>query len=139
MGNFKFMPSSNRIGFVSDTDLWPTDSMESMDEVDALAMRMERLENVLNQMAPESLKKEMKSGVGQVSDKLMQKVEEFVGEAFDVALDPPDTWKPHLQKKDKAGLVDMEYKELQNALKTDPKNAHKEAVHTMAALMRACL
>lgn len=139
MGTLKFRPASNRIGYVGDEDLWPKDTWDENDEMDALAMRMERLENVVNKMAPDELKREMKSGTGEVNDKLVKKVEELVDEAFDVALDPPDTWKSHLEKKDKAGLVDMEYRELQNALKANPKNARKEAVHTMAALMRSCL
>ena len=137
MGTFKLRPAEGRqIGYVSDTSLWPDDRQDmSNDPFNALMERMEQIENKLSEMSPP--KGQM--GHGEVSDKLTEKVEELVGEALEVAKNPPETWKPHLAKKDKTGLVDMEYKELQNALKTKPKEVHKEAVHTMAALLRSCL
>lgn len=136
MGTFKLRPVENRrIGYVGDTDLWPDDRQDTAnDPFNALMARMDRIENTLSRMSPEG-----RMGQSEGHDKLMQKVEELVGEALDVAMNPPDTWKPHLERKDKIGLVDMEYKELQNALKSRPKDVHKEAVHTMAALMRSCL
>ena len=137
MGTFKLRSAENRqIGYVSDTSLWPDDRQDMLDDpYNALMRRVEQLENKLSKMSPA----EGQMGHGEVSDKLTEKVEELVGEALEVAMNPPSTWKPHLARKDKMGLVDMEYKELQNALKTKPKEVHKEAVHTMAALLRSCL
>lgn len=135
MGNIKLRPVEiRRIGYVGDASLWPDDRMAHDDPFDALMSRMDKIENALSKIAPEGV-----MGHGETHAKLTEKVEELIGEAFSVALDPPPTWKQHLDKKDKVGLVDMEYKELQNALRTKPKDVRKEAVHTMAALMRACL
>lgn len=137
------------MGYVTEESLWPemtggSGSRMMMGQgmtsephpMDMLMARMDQLEDRM-----ESKMSEMQAmlGHGQSVDKLTQKAESLVGEAFEVAMQPPATWKQYLEKQDKAGLVDMEYKELQNALKSKPKDVHKEAVHTMAALMRACL
>lgn len=58
---------------------------------------------------------------------------------MDVAANPPETWDEYLQKKDFAGIVSMESKELLEELKQKklPKEIKKELTHTLAALLRA--
>ena len=97
--------------------------------------RMDEMESKL-----EKKMDEMQGQMGEAgaADMLTAKIEDLVEEAIEVAKQPPATWKQYLEKKDFAGIVEMEAGELKKALSSkDKKAAHKEVVHTLAALLRA--
>ena len=55
--------------------------------------------------------------VHELHPELIEKLEKLFNEAVDVAANPPETWDEYLQKKDFAGIVSMESKELLEELK----------------------
>lgn len=59
-------------------------------------------------------------------------------DAVKVLQDPPQTWPAYLHRKDYAGIVDMEAKELLNAIKEKKpvSDMRKELTHTIAALFK---
>lgn len=77
--------------------------------------------------------------VDELNPELVKKLEEVFTEAVDIASNPPGTWEEYLRKKDFAGIVSMESKELLEALKQKklPKEVKKELTHTLAAILRA--
>lgn len=59
-------------------------------------------------------------------------------DAVKVLQSPPQTWPAYLHRKDYAGIVDMEAKELLNAIKEKKpvSDMRKELTHTIAALFK---
>lgn len=156
MGVFRLRPVENRqMGYTATEDLWEDTMWEpesrqggggSMNRgtatyrgephpVNLILDRMDEMESKL-----EKKMDEMQGQMGEAgsADMLTAKIEDLVEEALEVAKKPPETWKPYLEKKDFAGIVEMESGELKKALSSkDKKAAHKEVVHTLAALLRA--
>ena len=156
MGVFRLRPVENRrMGYTATEDLWEDTMWEpesrqggggSMNRgtatyrgephpVNLILDRMDEMESNL-----EKKMDEMQGQMGEAgsTDVLTEKIEDLVEEALEVAKNPPSTWKPYLEKKDLAGIVEMESGELKKALSSkDKKAAHKEVVHTLAALLRA--
>lgn len=155
MGVFRLRPVENRrMGYTATEDLWEDTMWEpesrqgggSMNRgtatsrsdqhpVNLILDRMDEMESKL-----EKKMDEMQGQMGEAgsADMLTAKIEDLVEEAIEVAKKPPETWKQYLEKKDFAGIVEMESGELKKALSSkDKKAAHKEVVHTLAALLRA--
>lgn len=72
------------------------------------------------------------------SQELEEKISAIFNDAVDIDADPPDTWKPYMEKGDIAGIISMESKELVDALKKrrPSKDIHKEITHLLAAIMK---
>lgn len=159
MGVFKLRPTENRqMGYTASDNLWEDNEMNSMwgtrsnggggsmnrgtatyrgepHPVNLLLDRMDEMEAHLGKKMEEM---QGQMGQGGSIDQLTEKVEELVGEALEVAKNPPDTWKQYLEQKNPVGIVTMESEELKKALqKGDKKGAKKEIVHTLAAILRA--
>ena len=75
------------------------------------------------------------------SRSLEDMLEDMMESAIFVSMDPPDTWGPYLKDKDMAGIIEMESKELVDALKKHAPAAdvRREIAHTLAAMLRASL
>lgn len=103
-----------------------------------IGMLLERMDEMEAHLGKKMDDMQGQMGQGGSIDKLTEKVEELVGEALEVAKNPPDTWKQYLEQKNPAGIVSMEAEELKKVLqKGDKKGAKKEIVHTLAAILRA--
>lgn len=158
MGVFKLRPTEGRqMGYTASDNLWEdtTDSMwgtqsnggggsysrgmaTSSGEPHPIGMLLERMDEMEMHLGKKMDEMQGQMGQGGSVDKLTEKVEELIGEAFEVAKNPPDTWKQYLEQKNPAGIVSMEAEELKKALgKGDKKGARKEIVHTLAAILRA--
>lgn len=101
-----------------------------------MMMRMHELEKEKKQLEQAMQRMPM---VHEMNSELIEKLEDLFNEAVEVASNPPETWDEYLQKKDFAGIVSMESKELLDELKQKklPKEIKKELTHTIAALLRA--
>lgn len=101
-----------------------------------MMMRMHELEKEKKQLEQAMQNMPM---VHEMNPELIGKLEDLFNEAVEVASNPPETWDEYLQKKDFAGIVSMESKELLDELKQKklPKEIKKELTHTIAALLRA--
>lgn len=159
MGMFKLRPAENRqMGYTASDNLWEDNEMNSMwgrqsgggggsysrgmastsGEPHPIGMLLERMDEMEAHLGKKMDDMQGQMGQGGSIDKLTEKVEELVGEALEVAKNPPDTWKQYLEQKNPAGIVSMEAEELKKALqKGDKKGAKKEIVHTLAAILRA--
>lgn len=161
------MWSSRRVGYLGDkekepADMWPTNSYGEQDrrmsypqqdtdyrrsnmhyppDRERMMMRMRELDEERSHLEQSMKQMENESMPQDMNPKLVDKIEELVSEAAAVAMDPPDTWKQYLDKKDMAGVITMESKELHEVLGKgkNPKDVHKEIVHVMAALLRAAI
>lgn len=107
----------------------PTHISMRMKELDEEKVQLERAMQQLHSMPMADA----------LDPKLTEKLEELFSEAVEIAANPPDTWKDYLRKKDYAGIVGMESKELLDELKKNklPKDLKKEITHTLAAIIRA--
>lgn len=108
---------------------YPPDPQRMMMRMHELEKEKKNLEQAMQRMPM----------VHELHPELVEKLEKLFNEAVDVAANPPETWDEYLQKKDFAGIVSMESKELLEELKQKklPKEIKKELTHTLAALLRA--
>lgn len=159
MGMFKLRPAENRqMGYTASDNLWEDNEMNSMwgrqsgggggsysrgmastsGEPHPIGMLLERMDEMEAHLGKKMDEMQGQMGEAGSADMLTAKIEDLVEEAIEVAKKPPETWKQYLEKKDFAGIVEMESGELKKALSSkDKKAAHKEVVHTLAALLRA--
>lgn len=114
---------------------YPADMMDPMQ----ISMRMKELDEEKAQLERTMQQLHSMPMADALDPKLAEKLEELFSEAVEIAANPPDTWKDYLRKKDYAGIVGMESKELLEELKKNklPKDLKKEITHTLAAIIRA--
>ena len=114
---------------------YPADTMDPMH----ISMRMKELDEEKVQLERAMQQLHSMPMADALDPKLTEKLEELFSEAVEIAANPPDTWKDYLRKKDYAGIVGMESKELLDELKKNklPKDLKKEITHTLAAIIRA--
>lgn len=114
---------------------YPADMMDPMQ----ISMRMKELDEEKAQLERTMQQLHSMPMADALDPKLTEKLEELFSEAVEIAANPPDTWKDYLRKKDYAGIVGMESKELLEELKKNklPKDLKKEITHTLAAIIRA--